>query len=102
MLNTFLMRHINGHIQALDDLQIQKHATAGILYRIRNAAPGFITADMARIHEAVREVSPGFRTLLQKLDDDIEALELRRKEMLWAAFEDGIQLSVGELEDFID
>lgn len=100
MLNTFLIRHDSGHIQALDDLEIHKEESPR-LYRIGETAPAFTTIHMLKIHEAVREVVPGFRTLLQELDDDIEALNMRREAVLGAAFEDGLQLSVDELNAFV-
>ena len=100
MLNTFLIRHDSGHIQALDDLAIG-YEESPRLYRIGETAPAFTTTHMLKIYEAVREVGPGFRTILQKVDDDIEALNMRREELLGAAFEDGLQLSVDELEDFL-
>ena len=109
MLNTFLIRHDSGHIQALDDLEIHKEwetcrwkiARTPWFYRIGETVPAFSTMDMMKVSEAVREVSPGFRSLLQKVDDEIEALQNRREDMLIAAFEDGLQLSVDELNDFV-
>ncbi len=100
MLNTFLIRRVTGHIQALDDLQIHKEVSPR-LYRVGETVPAFTTIHMLKIHEVIREVSPGFRTLLQGVDDEIEALQNRRKDMLGAAFEDGLQLSVDELNDFV-
>ena len=101
MLNTFLIRHDGGHIQALDDLEIHKGKFIPSFYLIGETVPAFTTVHMLKIHEAIREVAPGFRTILQKVDDDIEALNMRREELLGAAFEDGLQLSVDELNDFV-
>lgn len=109
MLNTFLIRHDSEHIQALDDLDIHKGWETRRLeiarnpwyYRIAETVPAFSTMDILKISEAVREVSPGFRSLLQDVDDEIEALQNRREDMLDAAFEDGMQLTVEELKDYI-
>ncbi len=100
MLNTFVIRHDAGHIQALDDLQIHKEESPR-LYRIGETAPAFTTIHMLKVHEAIREVKPGYRQELQRLDDEIHALTTRREDMLFAAFEDGSQLSVDELNDFV-
>ena len=100
MLNTFLLRHENSKIQALDDLAIHRKDSPR-LYWIDEGYPAFSTMHMLKISEVVREVGPGFRTILQKVDDDIEALNMRREELLGAAFEDGLQLTVDQLSDFL-
>ncbi len=102
MLNAFLIRYASGHIHSLDDLVI--HKAHGHTHGCQN--PYFLITNLKannlnELTKAIREVSPGFRTLLQKLDDEIEALQNRRKDMLIAAFEDGLQLSVDELNDFL-
>ncbi len=100
MLNTFLIRHDSRHIQALDDLEIH-YQRYPVLYRVGETVPAFTSLHMLKIHESVREVGPGFRMILQKVDDDIEALNMRREELLGAAFEDGLQLTVDQLADFV-
>ena len=99
MLNTFLIKNQSGIIQALDDLLLVSTRRATPLFTISETRTFAMSLDV--IHEIVREVKPGYRKELQRLDDEIEALTTRRIDMLFAAFEEGIKIGVNDLESYI-
>ena len=102
MLNTFLVKHPDGKIEPLDDLTIyDSNASSLPCFVIRDADPRVHTGGLEAMNEIVREVKPGYRQELQRLDDEIEALTTRREDMLFASFEDGIKISATDLKDYM-
>ncbi len=100
MLNTFVIRHDAGHIQPLDDLGLKSTKRVTSLFTISETLPAAMSLD--EIHEIIREVTPLFRKELQRLDDALEALTRQREDMLRFAFDEGITISVDDLESYID
>ncbi len=102
MLNTFVVRK-NKIIQTLDDLVIHKVAPrAPHVYRIRNAYPAIWAESIGDLSGYIREVTPELRSALQKVDDEIEALMFRRKDLRAQAFGQGQDINAAELEVYLE
>ncbi len=102
MLNTFLVKYPDGKIEPLDDLTIYDSSASSLpCFVIRDADPRVHTGSLQAMNDIVREVKPGYRQELQRLDDEIEALTTRREDMFFAAFEDGIKISAADLKDYM-
>ncbi len=101
MLNTFLARSRDGNIQTLDDLTIFDR-NAAPRYGISKSVPNIWAYNLTDLNELIREVSGPFRTELQQVDDDIEALMNLREDIRTAAFDQGQYVGAANLETFLE
>lgn len=101
MLNTFVVRK-NAIIQTLDDLVIRRVATHSDVYRISLAKPAVWAESIGELSGYIREVTPELRSVLQKVDDEIEALKFRREDLRYQAFGQGVDISPTDLENYLE
>ena len=102
MLNTFLVKHPDGKIEPLDDLTIYDSSASSLpCFVIRDADPRVHTRSLQAMNDIVRMVTGDFRSALQQLDDDIEALTTRRDDIRHAAFGQCMEIGESELKDFM-
>ena len=97
MLNTFVVRK-NAIIQTLDDLVIVESRAQ---YGISKADPAIWANDLTEMSGYIREVTADYRSALQRVDDEIEALMNRREDLRNQAFGQGQDINAAELEAYL-
>ncbi len=101
MLNTFVVRK-NATTQTLDDLVIYKVTPRPHGYRISKADPAIWAESIGEMSGYVREVTAEFRSALQRVDDQIEALMFRREDLRNQAFGRGLDIRPTDLEAYVE